>query len=605
MQKYGLILPDNTDEFKLELALYARDDLRNMGRPLSKWEHLRNAIKMQMKPDVFVWHRWVDDFGEAWCEGTQTCVWGAGATTKSGIVGLLCYFDLLAFPGETLTVMVTNPLEKHWDRCYSKLLLWRANMPAHLRIGKTIQSPKPMLLTRSLNDGSRRGVLCISIDKGESGADIGKKVGAHAKRTRLILEEGQALPEDTLNIATNLFMGSDDKKEIIIGNPMSWNNNAMGKASRPMSGDTALIDKQQPDRWLNQRTFGDTPGVTLVFDGLKSPALASPQEGKRLSFMIGKTDIDNALNVPGAENTIHFWSQIRGRVAPAGQVLTLYNELDWDSTPVSATHQWLNGFEQFVGMDLSLGGDKIPMYRFGVGMTPLGIVAQQLERFYVTVDITKPNRSHQIAKATVSVLKRWGIQDLRNVAPDCSGQQGAIADRIEEEAHREGISGYVYRIRTEEAVTERVLSHGRVLRSTPDEVQRETAKDRYKDRATEVLMNLVELLNNRLIWGLDDEVKQQLCTRGFDEASIDSGKVKAQKKKEWRECNQDRSPDELDAVCCFAAMVLERRKIVPGSDTRMRSDTQAGLPAWMRAGARKQVSLPKAARVALAMRRRS
>lgn len=604
MRKYGLEWPAGVEDFKIELALYARDDLRQMGRPLSKWEHLRNAIRMQLKPDVFVWHRWVDAFGEEWCEGTQVNVWGAGATTKSGIVGLLCYFDLMADPNNTLTVMVTNPLEKHWDRCYSKTLLWRASMPAHLRIGKAVMSPKPALLTRSLESGSRRGILCISIDKGESGADIGKKVGAHAIRTRIIFEEGQSLPEDALNIPTNLFMGSTDKKEVNIGNPMSWKGNALGKASLPMSGDTMTIDKEQPDRWLNQRTHGDTPGVTLVFDGLKCPALDSDEEGKRLHFMIGKKDIEAAMNVPGAENTIHFWSQIRGRVAPAGQVLTLYNDLDWESLPVSTSHKWVAGYDQYVGMDLSLGGDKIPIYRFGVGMTELGKVAQKVEHRYITVDITKPNRSGQIATAFAKIMQAWGITDLRNVAADCSGQQGAIADKMEEEAHKLGCSGYIYRIRTEEAVTTRVLSNGKVLRSTPTEVVKERACDRYKDRATEVLLNLTELLNNRLIWGLDENVKTQLCTRGYDEPSLDGGKIKAQKKKEWREMNQDRSPDELDAVCCFCAMALERRILVPGKDTRAKPEQESGLPAWMKKQV-KRVSLPKSSRVSSAMRRSS
>lgn len=606
---YGLDF-GNTDPFKIELAMYAREDLRQMGRPLSKWEHLRKAIKMHLPERVFAWHRWVDDFGEEWCEGTMTVVWGAGGTTKSGIVGALTYFDLMAMPKDTLTVMVTNPLEKHWDRCFSKTLQWRAALPKELQIGRLIQQPKPMLLTLDLKEGSRRGILCISIDKGDTGQEIGKKVGAHAPRTRLILEEGQTLPVDTLNIATNLFMGSTDKKETTIGNPMTWANNALGTASMPLSGDTKEIDQNKPDRWFCKRTHGDRPGVCLVFDGLKCPTNDSPEEAKRLSFMIQPQDIKSAMEKPGAENSLNFWSQIRGRIPPAGQVLTVFNELDWDTFGVSQKHPWLGPYEQYASADLSLGGDEIPVYRWGVGMTAVGKVAQKLERHYINVDITKPNRSGQIGREFAGLMKKWGIQNLQNTSADCSGQQGAIADKMEEECHKLGIMGYLYRVRSEEAVTERRLSNGRVLQSTPFEQVRERACDRYKDRATELVLNLVECIQAGLVWGLDTEVKTQLCTRGYDEGSIDGGATKVQKKKEWREQNphkgadgRGKSPDDLDAVCVFLAHMLEKKILLPGVDTRPKDTPRPNIPKWMLPGANRPSSQSKASRVSALMRR--
>lgn len=583
--KYGLAWPANTHPMRIELAMYCRNDLRAMTtKGHSKWEHFRNAIKMHLPEKNFAWHRWVDDFGEEWCEGTQINVWGAGGTTKSGIVGAFCYFDLMAEPSETLTVMVTNPQEKHWDRCFSKTLAWRAALPEALRIGKVVQSPKPALLTVDIKEGSRRGILCISIDKGETGQEIGKKVGAHAPRTRLILEEGQTLPKATLDIATNLFMGSTDKKEAIIGNPMEWEGNALGEASKPMSGDIAEIHRLEPNRWLSRRTHGDKPGVTLVFDGLRCPTNDSPEEAKRLSFMIQPADIRSAREIPGAENSVNFWSQIRGRIPPAGQITTVFKDLDWESCNVAKKFPWTEGFEVFGGADLSLGGDKIPVYRFGIGQTAqFGKVAQKLSREYITVNITQPNRTKQIAVQFAQMMQRWGVQDLKNIAADCSGQQGAIADKMEEECHNIGIKGYLYRVRSEEAVSDRRLSNGRVLNSSgAGETERETAKHRYKDRATELVMNLVEVIQTNCIFGLDDpEVKHQLCSRGFDEVSLEGGATKIQKKKEWKEANSGKSPDELDAVCVFLALVLEKKVLVPGKDTRRKAEQKPSIPTWM------------------------
>ena len=79
---------------------------------------------------------------------------------------MLAYVDLLAAPSETLTVMITNPLEKHWDRCFSKLVMWRAAMPNRWQIGKMYRGTKPALLTVPADKGSRMGILCVSIADG-------------------------------------------------------------------------------------------------------------------------------------------------------------------------------------------------------------------------------------------------------------------------------------------------------------------------------------------------------------------------------------------------------------------------------------------------------
>jgi len=94
--KYGLRWPGNLDTRLIDLAMYSSEKLRERGNPLSRWEHLRMCIKGFLPDSVFRWHRWVDDFGETWCEHSGMAVWGAGGTTKSGILGCLAFFDLLA-----------------------------------------------------------------------------------------------------------------------------------------------------------------------------------------------------------------------------------------------------------------------------------------------------------------------------------------------------------------------------------------------------------------------------------------------------------------------------------------------------------------------------
>lgn len=604
--KYGLRWPGNLDTRLIDLAMYSSEKLRERGNPLSRWEHLRMCIKGFLPDSVFRWHRWVDDFGETWCEHSGMAVWGAGGTTKSGILGCLAFFDLLAEPKDTLHVMITNPLEKHWDRAFSKVLMWRNHMPDHLRIGRLIKSPKPQLATVEAEDGSRRGIICVSIEPGETADQVAKKVGAHAPRTRLSLDEGQGLPESAINIGVNLFIGSTDKKGVVIGNPTTWTGNSLGGASTPMDGDTARIDREMPDSWLTKWTWDDRPGKALVFDGTKCPTFDSPSEAKRLFMMIQPKDVEARMNLPGGDKSLMFWQQVRGRVAPQGECATLYNALDWDDMRVSDNVKVVGvAPEEYVGCDLSLGGDKIPLYKFQVGLYNGRKVANKTDKKYITIDATKPDKSGQIAKQFRDIVALGWRIPLSRCSFDASGQQGAIVDTIERLIHTTTADrSYGYRVRTEEAVTERFLSNGRVKRDEKGGQRRETAKDRYKDRATEVLMNVVEMLQSSVVFGLDNDVKQQLCTRGYDEDSLDGGKCKAQKKKPWRDANGGRSPDELDAVAVFCTHVLEKKIIVPLAGIVKEDHQPKDIPAWMLQKPQQHVFRPRAAKVSVAMRKR-
>lgn len=602
--KYGLRWPGHLDTRLIDLAMYSSDKLRQRGKPLSRWEHLRLCIKGFLPDSVFRWHRWVDEFGEAWCEHSGIAVWGAGGTTKSGILGCLAYFDLLAEPRDTLHVMITNPLEKHWDRGFSKLLMWRNAMPDHLKIGRLIKSPKPQLATVEAEDGSRRGVICVSIEPGETADQVAKKVGAHAPRTRLSLDEGQGLPESAIDIGVNLFIGSTDKKGIVIGNPTTWQGNSLGAASFPIDNDTARIDRDMPDTWFTRWSWDDRPGKALVFDGTKCPTFDSPDEAKRLFMMIQPSDVEARRKLPGGEKTLMFWQQVKGRIAPQGECATLFNGLDWDDLNINAPRPLAGIITSYVGCDLSLGGDNIPVYIFDVGMHNGRSFANKKERIYITVDATKPDRSGQVARKFVQIIREKSIP-LYRCSFDASGQQGAIVDTVERLYNTNRVDKeYAYRVRTEEAVTDRPLSNGRVKRNNNNHgTTRETAKDRYKDRATEVLMNVVELISAGNIAGLDNEVKQQLCTRGYDEDSLDGGKCKAQKKKPWRDANGGRSPDELDSVAVFCTHMLEKKIIVPTADA-VKETPKSDLPKWMTAQRGPKEYRPPAARVSVAMRKR-
>lgn len=576
------------DPIAVELKMYSETDaFRDRCRgALSRWEHMRNAAKMLLPDDVFRWHRWVDDFGEAWCSHSAITVWGAGGTTKSGILGMLAYVDLLAAPAETLTVMITNPLEKHWDRCFSKLVMWRAAMPHRWQIGKMYRGTKPALLTVQADKGSRMGILCVSIADGESAADIAKKVGAHAQRTRLLLEEAQGLPEEALDIGTNLFIGSKSSKSIHIGNPTVWNGNALGAASRPMDGDTRAIDEKLPDKWHSALSWDDSPGITLVFDGTKSPALDSPEEGKRLSMMMGEKDIELRRALPGGENSMGWWSQVRGRIIPNGVRTVVISELDINEAGAMGPRPWAQGATRirYGGVDLSMGGDEVVFAASETGPVQMGVVpghgnsaplgsvgphvCQIIAEVVIPIDVKRPDRSMQIAKGLIPLVEAHSIP-WENMCFDSTGQQGAIVDTIEREA---GVTGKCIRVNSSHAVSERKIGP-----------KGEVAKDRYRQRSAELVLQLCSLIRRQQICRLTKKVAYQLSTRGLvqEEGKGDKGKADIEPKRDWMRNNKGKSPNQLDAVAVMTEGLLQR-KILSLTQQWQPLAKQSELPDFMK-----------------------
>ncbi len=564
MIKYGLQWPEGTDEIDIELALYSKDHLREIpgSQCLSKWGHMRNAIRMLVPESVFAWHRWVDKFGEEWCKGGCLTVWGAGSTTKSGILGMFVYVDLLCAPKDTLTVMVTNPIPKHWDRCFSKMLQWRAAMPKKYKVGRVIRSPQPQLLTVEGEDGSRMGVVCISNDQGETSSDMAKKVGAHAKRVRLVVDEAQGCTSAVLELKMNLG-ASGEYQEVFIGNPTSWQN-PLGQHALPLHGDKKKIHEEEPDEWDTATMWDDKPGRCIVFDGKRCPTLDSAAEARRLNFMLSPRMLKQAQTMPGGENSLYYWSQVRGRIPPAGMCITVLSDLDLDSSGCKAKVQFTGEVHDYLGGDLSLGGDAAPMYRIRVGaVAGIGVVACIAGREYLTVDLTKPDKSGQMSKQFGPLLKRWGIHRLEDCALEASGQQGAIVDTFERDVNGSVGNGRIWRVKSEHAVSDRRLSYGK----KDAKGKREKASERYKDRASELVMNLVECVYQRCLFGIDGEVAYQITSRGIDEGSLDGGRLKVQEKKKWRKANDEKSPDEMDAVAVVISMLLEKGILKPGRET--------------------------------------
>ena len=570
LKKYGGVW--HTDDPVIpELKMYGSDELREgAGRfALSKADHMRLAIKHLLPPSTgFEWHRWVDLLIEEWCERDMLTVWGPSSSGKSSMLGLLCYVDLLVDPGNTLVVMVTNPLKMHIERSWGNLLTWRSRMPAIHKVGRVLNPQSPRL---DCSDGGKfAGVRCISTEDKETEKSLKDKIGGHARRNRLLVDEAQGCKDIVLKIKNNLG-ASGEYKEVLIGNPDSWMN-PLGESSEPHGLTRRQVMDEFPDQWetVHTRFRHDgslSRGVCVVLDGEKCPTLDSQAEARRLHFLTQPSAIATAKAVPGGENSPHYWTYIRGRIPPAGGRLTVLSELDLEACGARGPRPWAQHVkrERWASFDLSLGGDAIPGTLFEVGETQAGvvaghansaapmpgpIVAQILEQDFVPVNVKEHDRSGQVAKGIIKIVQGWGIAAVghpagwERVAMDASGQQGAIIDTVERMA---GCQGKIVRVKWEDKVSER--------RWGP---KNEMARDRIKTKAAELLIQLAHLIRQGVVCRVPKAAAYQLVTRGLSE---NEGKSDIEAKDDWKRAHKGQSPDELDSVAIGVEALLRRGKL--------------------------------------------
>lgn len=585
IQKYGARWHTD-DPVAPELKLYADDELRSRCRgALTKSEHMTNAIRLLLDGTDFQWHRWVHKLIKEWCDRDIMSVWGPSSSGKSSMMGLLVYVDLLADPQNTLIVMVTNPLKMHIERAWGNLLMWRSKMPKEWQVGRVLNPQSPKLDT---SDGSKfTGVRCISTEDGETEKSLKDKIGGHAKRNRLIVDESQGCRDIVLKIKHNLG-ASGEYKEAHIGNPDSWMN-PLGEMSEPHGITRKDVMEKMPDEWetihVRHRQDGSiTRGVCIVLDGEKCPTMDSDAEARRLSFLTQPSAIKTAKEVPGAENSAYYWTYIRGRIPPAGGMLTVLSELDLEASGATGPRPWSSRSftrERWAGFDLSLGGDAIPGTLVEIGEAQAGldtnapgpIVARVVAQEYVAVNVKIADHSGQVADGCIAQVKAWGMdnaQGWQRVAMDASGQQGAIIDTIERkltERHGHSFHGFIVRVKWEDAVSERPIGP-----------KGEKARDRIKTKAAELLIQLATLIRQRQVCGINKTIAYQLTSRGLIQSD---GKSDIEKKEDWRAAHKGKSPDELDsAALVFEAML--RRGVLKINRELTAGPVDRNVEMWMK-----------------------
>lgn len=560
----------------VELALYAWPDEKRRVIPgaLSRAEHLSKAIRLLLpEGSGLEWHFWLDDLIEAWCERDVLSVWGPSSAGKSSMIGLLAYVDLLAAPPDTYTLFITDSLGGHKQRSWSQMLAWRSQMPKEWQVGKLADSSNLRQLVTT-SGGSVAGIYCSSTAPGDSVQDLKRKLGGHNRRNRLLVDEAQTCSDSVLALKMNLG-ASGEYKEILFGNPDAWSN-PLGVHSQPADDDREKCLRQEVTKWETSVEWHGQRGLCLVFDGRNSPGCAHEREAERLHFLPSKVKLANYAAQEGGEDSPTFWTYAVGRIPPGGRKPVVLSEADWRESGCWNKRPWASGVrrEKWVGIDLSLGGDAVPVYLVETGQAQSGlaekvgdggpVIAQVTAAARVHVNVRQHDASGQIARQIVEHVTGWGVPWDR-VCFDSSGSGAPVIDTVERLA---GCPGRCVRINAGHAPSERRIG-----------IAGQMAKERFRTRAAELLWSLAECIRRGLLRGVPPEVQEQLTTRGIVDKD---GKLDLQAKLEWKKQHRGKSPDEADALAVVVERLLAAGVLSLRDRVEARRESFDHLPDFMR-----------------------
>lgn len=562
--RYGIVFPDGVSDVAIELHCYrwgkasAGDDYVPVAG-YEKWQFLYRAIKMlwpEKLPDGkkgYLEHDWTIPRIKAWCAlgapgMTHDIWWGPSSTAKTTDAAVILLADWLSAPDRTCTHLVSTGIDALKSRIFGEIAKFHGMHGGNLP-GTVKMSQAPCLTLGDEN--TKNGIFGHAVNQGNQLQSMNKLIGIHNEFNRLVIDEMQGSLPAASDAAVNLASGREFKF-LGMGNPQS-HLDPLGRHSKPIGG----WDKINP----TMESWRTDYGTVHFWDGRKSPGIADP---KKYFFLLTQQMIDDTIRIYGV-NSFQYWSQRIGWIPPEGLIPTVLSESFIEKYKMQKKAVWKDSFKVAAGFDpaYSNGGDRAMFYPFQYGIMDddrfgicfldavsieLGSVGDKLMSQHITDQLDIQLKSHGITTA--------------DVAMDCTGMQGALADFIEDKLGR-GIL--------------RVLFGGKASELPVESGSNIIGTSQYKNRVTELWYSMNYFGRNGHIRGLSDKSAMEFSQRRLDETGTP---MCIESKKDYKLRTAGESPDESDAAAVGLEFVRVRLNKLPlsekvGGETRSNWDALA------------------------------
>lgn len=562
MIAYGLEFPDGTWQATIELYCYRYWNKYNPNL-LPKHKHLENAIKIALPEELpsgrkgYIWSEWSYRRLYAWCYHDFQTWWGPSSSGKSTDAGLFALFHWLAAPDRT-TIMVCSTTKDMLDR-----RIWREIVRFHSLLKRlhgdeiipgtrTRQPPTIVLEDPNSPEGENtiNAIFAIAIQRGTVQEAVGNIVGVHNDYNVLIIDEMQATRQAAVEAFDNLSTGKE-AKFLGMGNPVS-RLDPLGKASEPIGGWNSI--STDDEQWTTKK------GVTLYFDGLKSPGVKDPE---KFHFLLTKKQIDAMAEDPGRDSP-RFWSQRRGFVPPEGLTQRVFTENYKEKFNLYKRAIWKTQPIQLAALDpaFSSGGDRAVLSPIKVAVMDNGMTGMDFDpQIAINLELSKAQPlSYTLAENVIKHLVSLGITPSE-LAIDITGAQRALADIIDREWN---VAKYK-RDPNDATGWDRCFRVNFAGKPTEKSISAEdltAANEVYRNRVTELWFLMREFARNDQVRGMNDLAFEEFCTREI----IDDGreKIVVEPKLVMKSRTGGKSPDYADSMVCGAEYVRTVLGIKPG-----------------------------------------
>jgi len=549
LKRYGIEWPTGTPEATIELGAYrlARDGF-NTGHPA--WDHMFNAACALFTPQQYARHYWVKRRMECFCKTPWQTWIGPGSVAKSTDAAMCVLLHWLSAPSRTTCVVCSTTVAMLEKRIFGELIRYFQLIPE--APGSYRKSESAIVLG---DENSKNGIFGIAVLKGSTREALGNIIGLHNEYVCLVIDEMQATREAAVEAATNLSSSGREFVFLGMGNPES-RLDPLGRYSEPTAGWDGLHPDTCGDGWATRY------GRCEFFDGYKSPAIVEPNGRQRYHFMLSAEAIESTRQKFG-EDSPQFWSQRRGFFPPEGLERTLFTESLFIHNQCFDIASWKFDNVPVAGLDPSFSsmGDRCILQFGQVGRTQEDRHCIMLtDTVAIPLKLSKDTPiSYFIAEQVMQECMRRGVTH-ENFAMDCTGTQTALADIIENEWGRG-----ILRIQFGGSASDNVISSDENVR----------AKDRYKNRVTELWYNLHNYVIAGMIRGLSRDAARELISRRLT-AQLKPVQLET---KTMMKARTNQSPDIADAHTVLTALVRERFGIVPGAGSDPLKQAQATMAA--------------------------
>ena len=491
------------------------------------------------RPDLpeplMVRNPWAQQIIRTCLENKFVAVGGAASSSKSHTMAAWGIVNCLSQPKDTLVLITSTTLREARKRIWGSIISLLAvidDMPFKIRdsIGNVAYvNEHGTLLEKS-------GLSLIAAEKSRTREAVGKFIGIKNRNVMVIGDELSEISEAVVHAGLTNLSANPNFSMIGMSNPSS-KFDAFGVWSEPEDGWDS-VDTNVDDGWRTK--WG---GKYIRLDGERSPNILA---GEVIYPFLPRLDQIEEKRALLGTTSRGYMRMVRAVFYDADEDEGIYSETEITKSGCMNKVNWGSQPIKVAGLDPAFtnGGDRTILYTGYVGTDTDGNYVFEIGKsFQLNDDATNKAvpRSYQIVQQVKKICQKEGVAP-DDLAVDATGAGTAFCDVLAGEW-----SPRFLRVSFGGKPSEKRVSVNSPVK----------AIDMYTNRVSELWFAGKELMRTKQLYGMDNDLAQEIVGRTYEMVKTGSLKVRIESKPDFK-ARIGKSPDLADAA--FLALDLARQR---------------------------------------------